>query len=139
MEKTTYKKLLTDRHDDLAAKVRRLTGMGQNEVNEMMFEIGSWYIIKLCHNEQISDAFMLEPLYWAWWRNQWALVDEVYWNKYHGNIDRDNVRRILQQKYRELHANLEFFPDKIVYNKIHDNYMHTTQQICEKHRSLPTE
>ena len=113
-------------------KVMLLTGYTDDQMNTMIFDFAVAYMKHLGMNEQWLTLWLKEPLFWGWWRQQWLLIDEVFWYKYAGNQDRKNVQNQLRNRYDQLHMSIDKFPDDIVYEKIHSAYEVTSHEIIKK-------
>lgn len=114
----TIRQARSAKQSELTALVSGLTGLTVEQMAEMVFAHGVEYMEKL-GEESIIKAFVEEPLYWAWWRQQWALIDEVFSNKV---IDRGLSKSALRGLYSDMHRSIDTFPDSIIFNKIHRTY-----------------
>jgi len=114
----TIRQARSAKQADLTALVSGITGLTAEAISEMIFNHGVQYMEQL-GEESITRAFVEEPLYWAWWRQQWALIDEVFTNKV---IDQQLTRSALEDLYIRMHKSIDTFPDSTVFNKIHRTY-----------------
>jgi len=130
--KDTIKTLNLSRTEQMRAKVMLLTGYSQEQMNSMIFDFAVDYMKGRGMSETWLTQWLKEPLFWGWWRQQWTLVDEIFWYKYAGNINQEDVRKALQSRYDKLHRSIDKFPDDIVYEKIHSSYEIAGNQILRK-------
>lgn len=112
---------------DMTDQVILETGITREELAAMMFEMGAQYIESMNCGEQITMAFLRESLFWAWWRQQWHLKDEVFlsMNDHLNKHDRSML-------YRHLHHQIDAYPDPVIWKKIHHTYEQMAQQVIEK-------
>jgi hypothetical protein len=128
MSKQTMIQYLQSCQRDMTDQVTMGTGFTSDEVMALMFEMGAQYIEHIAGGENISRAFLREPLYWAWWRQQWHLMDEVFINMT-GHLTREDRRKL----YRAHHENIDAYPDAVIWDRIHSTYQRMSQQVIEKH------
>lgn len=128
----TIKDINLRRAGDIREKIKVLTGLSDERINLMMYEIAEEYMIDLGMSEAWLSTWLKEPLFWGWWKQQWVLVDEVYYNRYRPYAGRTDVANELQAVYRNLHADLDMFPDDVVYEHIHATYEQVGQDIIRK-------
>lgn len=115
---------------DMTGQVIRQTGITRDEIMAMMFEMGARYIESMVCGESITRAFLREPLFWAWWRQQWYLKDEVFLSMT-GHLTKEDRRKL----YRHHHEKIDVYPDPVIWNKIHHAYEQMAQQVIEKAKS----
>jgi len=130
--KETIKIQNLNRAERIRERIISLTGFTDEQLNQMMFSIAEDYMRGLGMYDEWLSLWMREPLFWSWWRQQWTLIDEVYWHKYVINHGREDVKTELQKRYEKLHRAIDKFPDEIVYNKIHDSYWIAEKKILQK-------
>lgn len=125
----TIKQARTEKQEQLLAQASELTGLSLNKLNEMIFNHGVEYMEKL-GDLSIVNSFIREPLYWAWWRQQWALIDAAF------IADPDRTYPGIAFNYEHLHRQIDFYPDRLVFEKIHKSYETMSQQIIKhsKHK-----
>ena len=133
--KKTIQIINQDRSSAMRGMVMQLTGFTDDQMNAMIFDVAVLYMKGMEMGEEWLTIWLKEPLFWAWWRQQWMLIDEVFWNRYSANIGHDEVQMELRQRYEKLHMTIDKFPDEIVYDKIHSDYEITGRQILQKIRS----
>ena len=133
--KKTIQIINQDRSSAMRGMVMQLTGFTDDQMNAMIFDVAVLYMKGMEMGEEWLTIWLKEPLFWAWWRQQWMLIDEVFWNRYSANIGHDEVQMELRQRYEKLHMTIDKFPDEIVYEKIHSDYEITGRQILQKIRS----
>lgn len=112
---------------DMTDQVILQTGIPRDEMMAMMFEMGAQYIESMQCGESITMAFLKEPLFWAWWRQQWHLKDEVFLGMA-GHLTKEDRRKL----YRHHHQNIDTYPDPVIWRKIHHTYEQMAQQVIEK-------
>jgi len=110
-------------------QVIQATGLSRDQVMALMFEMGAQYIEHIAGGESLAKAFLKEPLYWAWWRQQWHLMDEIFLSMT-GHLKKDDRR----QGYRRYHENIDVYPDAVIWDRIHDAYQKMSKQVISKHR-----
>ncbi|MEI6683453.1 MAG: hypothetical protein WCO44_12530 [Bacteroidota bacterium] len=135
MIKETIKTVNLNRAASMREKVMRLTGFNEAQMNALVFDMAVDYMKGMHMSEDWLTIWLKEPLFWGWWKQQWSLIDESFWYKYAGNMDREDVIMELQNRYKKLHASIDKFPDEIVYEKIHSSYEVAGQKILQKIRS----
>lgn len=122
-----------NRATDIRGKVKQLTGFSDMELNQMMFDTAVKYCqVQMKMSEEWMSVWLREPLFWGWWKQQWTLVDEVYWYKYAGNAGKPELVQALRDRYRRLHADIDKFPDNLVYEEIHSSYEVAAGKIIRK-------
>jgi hypothetical protein len=132
MKTETIKTVNLNRAVNMRSKVMLLTGHSEIEMNHMMFDFAVAYMKQMGMSEDWLAIWLQEPMFWGWWKQQWALIDEVFWYKYAGNQGREDVQDALRNRYNQLHMSLDKFPDDIVYEKIHSSYEVTSNAIIKK-------
>jgi hypothetical protein len=132
MNKETIKTVNLNRAASMRGKVMLLTGYTDDQMNAMIFDFAVAYMKQLGMSEDWLTIWLKEPLFWGWWRQQWTLIDEVFWYKYAGNQGREDVKNELRNRYDKLHMSIDKFPDDIVYEKIHSSYELASHQIIKK-------
>jgi hypothetical protein len=130
--KETIKTVNLNRAATMREKVMQLTGYSEEQMNAMIFDVAIAYMKGMGMGEDWLTIWLKEPMFWGWWRQQWTLVDEVFWYKYAVNQGRDDVQKELRSRYEKLHASIDKFPDDIVYEKIHSSYEVASNQILKK-------
>lgn len=112
----TIKQTRATKQAELTEVVSAMIGIPVEKLNEMIFAIGVEYIEVLGEND-IIKCFIEEPVYWAWWRQQWALIDEIFTSKAIGFEDPD-----AKEIYLNMHKSVDTFPDATIYKKVHQSY-----------------
>jgi hypothetical protein len=130
--KETIKTVNLNRSASMRGKVMLLTGYSEEQMNQMIFDFAVAYMKQMGMGEDWLTLWLKEPLFWGWWRQQWTLIDEVFWYKYAGNQGRKDVQNTLRNRYDTLHMSIDKFPDEIVYEKIHSSYEIVGHQILQK-------
>ena len=125
--------ILNDMQRDMTDQVIQGTGLTRDQVMALMFEMGAQYIEQVAGGESISKAFLGEPLYWAWWRQQWHLMDEVFINM-NGHLTPEDRRKL----YRRYHEKIDSYPDPVIWDKIHESYQRMAQGVIRKDRQTKT-
>lgn len=128
MSKQTMIEYLNSRQKDMTEQVVRATGLTCDQVMAILFETGARYIERLA-GDPISTAFLKEPLYWAWWKQQWHLMDEAFLHMMPEHLTRDQIRLV----YRTFHENIDVYPDPVIWERIHESYQRMSQQVIKKH------
>ena len=130
--KQTIKTTNLDRSASMRGKAMQLTGHTDGQMNTLIFDIAVEYMKGMGMCEEWLTVWLKEPMFWNWWRQQWTLVDEVFWYKYAINQGRGEVQKELRARYEKLHADIDRFPDEIVYEKIHSSYEVAGREIMKK-------
>ncbi|MCX6277690.1 MAG: hypothetical protein NT004_06315 [Bacteroidetes bacterium] len=130
--KETIKTVNLNRSASIRGKVMALARYSEQQMNTMMFDFAIAYLQDMNMGEEWLAIWSKETLFWGWWRQQWTLVDEVYWYKYAGNQGRENIENELRSRYEKLHQSIDRFPDNIVYEKIHASYEVASGEILKK-------
>jgi hypothetical protein len=113
-------------HQDVTEQVTARTGLTHDELMNIIFETGVQYIERLAGNP-IAQTFLKERLFWAWWNQQWAMMDQIFLNRMKGDFDQSDILEI----YRRFHADIDVYPDPVIWDQIHDSYNKMTQQIIK--------
>jgi hypothetical protein len=130
--KETIKTVNLNRALDIRGKVKQLTGFSEDELNLMTFDFAVDYCKAMGMSEEWLGVWLREPLFWGWWKQQWTLVDEVFWYKFYINANKPELVQPLRDRYRALHRSIDKFPDNVVYEKIHNSYEVASNQIIKK-------
>lgn len=132
MDNETIKTANLHRAAASRSKAMLLTGHTDGQVNAMMFDFAVAYMKQMGMSEDWLTLWLREPLFWGWWKQQWSLVDEVFCYEYAGYQGREEVRDELRGRYEKLHADIDKFPDEIVYEKIHSGYEVAGREIMHR-------
>ena len=132
MNKETIQTVNLNRAASMRAKVMLLTGYTDDQMNAMIFDFAVDYMKQMGMSEDWLTLWLKEPLFWGWWRQQWTLIDEVFWYKYAGNQFHNDIQPALRNRYQKLHMSIDKFPDEIVYEKIHSSYEVAGREIMHK-------
>ena len=130
MSKQTMIEYLRTSQQDMTDQVIQATGLTRDQVMALVFEMGAQYIEHIAGGESLARAFLKEPLYWAWWRQQWHLKDEVFLS-INGHLTIGDRRKL----YRHYHARIDAYPDPIIWKKIHHTYEQMAQKVIAKAKS----
>lgn len=130
--KETIKNVNLNRAASIRDKVMKLTGYTDEQMNAMIFDFAVEYTTNMGMSEDWLTIWLKEPIFWGWWRQQWTLIDEVFWYRFAGNMGREDLQDALRTRFRELHQSIDTFPDDIVYEKIHGSYEVASYQILKK-------
>lgn len=122
---------LRQMHGDMTHKVMKLTGLTHDQVMQIIFDTGVRYIERVA-GSPISDEFLKEPLFWAWWKQQWALMDQVFIAKIPGHAEKKD----LQAMYLKYHEDIDVYPDPVIWDQIHTSYMKMTEKVIRKEKEL---
>lgn len=113
----------------LQALVMHLLDLSEVGMNTLLFETGAEYIERRSP-APIASEFLAEPIYWGWWKSQWALVDEYFLSK---SADMECLTpQEMRNLYEQLHEDIDRMPDKIVYEKVHDTYHTMSRKVAGK-------
>lgn len=90
-------------------------GIGEGEYNRLMYEAGELYFERKCRGwDRIREAFRQSRQIWAWWTQQWELMDE--------QIVRTGMPITGMRSYANIHLNLEHYPNSGLVKKALDGY-----------------
>jgi len=117
-------------HQDVTDQVSYKTGLTHENVMEIIFNTGVQYIERLAGN-QLADTFLKEPLFWAWWQQQWSMMDQLFLVKMKGQHDKDDIQAI----YIKFHEDIDVYPDPVIWDQIHESYQKMSQDVITKTRS----
>lgn len=117
-------------HQDVTDLVTDKTGLTHDQVMGILFDTGVAYIERLAGN-CLAETFLKEPLFWAWWKQQWSMMDQLFIHKMQGQHDRDDMRAI----YIKFHQDIDVYPDPVIWDQIHESYQKMSQQVIEKSKS----
>ncbi|MCX6210088.1 MAG: hypothetical protein NTZ59_11495 [Bacteroidetes bacterium] len=96
---------------------------------EFMFINGLKYLKRYFQNNtELIDEFKLNKLFWSWWKNSWAIRNEVFVS----DVERMNIvngfetaRRVNEAIYLGLNCpkelSKELKPDVVLYNSIKES------------------
>ncbi len=130
MKTLTLKKKRIARQQALTNQLADLLKLTPDEMSEMMFTTACTYIEELSPLPEVAAEFLREPIFWNWWRQQWALVDEAF---LHQASQTPLTIHTLRNWYEKMHREIDTFPDPVIYEQIHSNYMRMASRIIEKH------
>lgn len=129
----TLKQEAAERQQSIARAVGKLLDLTDQQMNEMKFEIACQYMEGISDFEDVAQEFLAEPMFWAWWRQQWALVDESFVIQSTSvSLNRETMRRW----YETLHREIDSYPDSIIWEQIHANYSRMANKIIHKKMAL---
>ncbi len=127
MKTRTIREKLNAWHRSLITRVSSLTGLDEDSISLLVFERGAEYIEGLA-DDSIANLFKSDPLYWSWWRQQWAIIDEVFLHKIPKELSQKEMLRV----YHDMHANIDTYPDSVIWDKIHKSYGKMAGKIIKK-------
>ncbi len=128
--KTTLKKERATRQRTVKEHVLHLLNMSEEEYNKLMFEAACTYIEELAQVPEIAQEFLSEQLFWNWWKQQWAMVDEVFLLQ---SAQSPLTLPTIRNWYTRMHSDIDSFPDPVIYEQIQENYMKMASKIIKKH------
>lgn len=129
--KTTMKQKRTQYQLTMSSGVCKLLELNPDQLNQMMFDMGCEYVEKMV-DSQMAHEFLTEPMFWNWWRQQWALIDEAFIRQAaQAPLSRQTMRRW----YAKHHRSIDVYPDDIIWEKIHNSYQDMVTKVIEKHTS----
>ena len=128
--KTTMKQQLQAKQDELMGGVCALLKTDRAQINTMMFNVACSYIEELAAHGPIASEFLASPAFWAWWRQQWSIIDEAFINQAR---DSKMTRDVMLAWYENMHREIDTYPDAVIWEKIHGDYMTMATKIIKKH------
>jgi hypothetical protein len=115
MKKPTHIQQQQDRAKKAQQAICEALGWPDDNYNDMVYKYGCQFLQqRYCRYPQLVDAAVLSPLFWAYWRSEWAFRDECLLNAVN-NLNQLPVERIwwlYQQthKVKELCAEIRILP-----------------------------
>lgn len=128
--KQTIKERRAAQQLELTNKVIAMTGLTMDQVSNMIFNQGMEYMEQL-GEPSIVNAFTAEPIYWAWWRQQWALIDASFVRDYAAG---EMPLNQLASHYEMMHREIDTFPEEVVWKQIHSDYEKMSQRVIRNHK-----
>lgn len=126
--KTTVKNKRTQHQQQLQQRIERLLGMSTQQMQQLIFEMGCRYMEDLTDMAEVAHQFLLEPLYWHWWRQQWAIIDAQFLMQ-HANAPLQTST--LRKLYEKMHQSIDTWPDRIVWMQVHSAYEQMVRTVIE--------
>lgn len=130
--KDSAKARLKARQEMFKKNILLMTGMTENHLSQMIFKTAINYMKTTGMADEWLQQFLKEPLFWAWWRGQWNLVDQEFYYHYSSYKNEPKCRKELRHIYATMHISIDAFPDNVIYEEIHNSYNKTSQQILKK-------
>ncbi len=130
--KATIKQQRQLKNAKIKEQVLHLLNYSESQYNALLFETACAYIEELTIAPEIAQEFLSEQLFWNWWKQQWAMVDEVFLIQSH---QAPLALATMRNWYERMHRDIDAFPDPVVYDRIQDNYMKMVQGVIKKHTS----
>lgn len=131
--KTTLKEERAGNQKNIAATVSKLLELSDAELNTLMFDGACSYMEKTCNIPEVVHEFLTEHIFWSWWKQQWALIDEVFM---HQAAQSPLTLPTLRNWYKKMHREIDSYPDQIIWDQIHENYRKMAMAIIEKNTAL---
>lgn len=131
MNRMTLHLAMQQRQQQIQDRVTEKTGLGRDQIMALMFETGAEYIEQLAGAGTISNDFLKEPIYWSWWKQQWALLDESFLAQVPDGLSRRQKALV----YKEWHRLVDITPDPVIWDRIHSSYERMSREIIKKHTS----
>jgi hypothetical protein len=128
--KTTIAMQRTQKQKELTQKVCSMLRLTESDISRLMFETACAYMESLTGIAAVAGEFLKEPMFWAWWRQQWALIDEIFLSK--AALVPEAPLDKLKTRYEQLHRQIDTFPDAVVWEKVHEGYMQMAQELLKK-------
>lgn len=101
MKKLTQTQQQQERHKQVQNIICDALGWPSDNYHNMVYKHGCQYLQKrYCRHPILVDAAVLSPLFWAYWRNEWAHRDECFIRSFH--IEQLPVERIWWL-YKQVH------------------------------------
>ena len=112
---TTFIQKQTNVHNINIAKIKQIFGYSDYEYNNNVFNYAELYLNKTTgHNDVISSELMRKGSFWAWWKNQFNIVDELFLNKYQQYKLAQYSKIELIRLYKAMHVEHAVIPDNII-------------------------
>jgi hypothetical protein len=129
----TMKQETAEKQQAMLVAVGKLLNMTEQQLNELKFEFACQYMEGISDTADIAQEFLSEPMFWNWWHQQWALVDEAF------VIQSTSValsRATMRRWYETLHREIDSYPDSIIWEQIHANYSRMADKIIHKKMAI---
>ncbi|CAN5310077.1 hypothetical protein BH09BAC1_BH09BAC1_14380 [soil metagenome] len=106
-DKTTWAQYQQIKFDGNTRLICNRLGISEYTMFWESFEMGREYLRLQCQGDEWGiEMLKSEPMYWAWWRNQWCIRDEAFINSQGiGTIAKiyDGQQEALRLKYWHRH------------------------------------
>lgn len=129
MKTTTLKQERQTRQLNLQSSVCKLLQMSDEQMNQLMFETACTYMEALA-GDTVAQEFLAEPMFWKWWKQQWALIDEAF---LHQASQAPLSLPTMRSWYHKRHREIDTYPDTIIWEKVHNSYQQMVWKVIEKH------
>jgi hypothetical protein len=130
MKTETLKKNRAQKQLELAGQVCAILKKDEHWISNVKFETACLYMEGLLDgNDAIAREFLREKMFWGWWKQQWALIDELWIAR---AVKTSLSPELLQAWYMKMHLELDKYPDDIVWEQVNTNYMQMVAAIIEK-------
>lgn len=126
--KTTVKDQRTQQQHQLQQRIEHLLGLSAEQMLQLIFETGCRYMEDMTDLAEVAHQFLQEPLYWNWWRQQWAIIDAQFLLNH---SDAPIGTSTLQGLYIKMHQNIDTWPDKVVWMQVHSAYEQMVRSVIE--------
>lgn len=126
--KTTIKHQRNQQQQRLNEEIGLLLGLSNHQLQIMIFEAGCHYMECLTGMETVAQQFLTHPMYWQWWRQQWAIIDAQFMLM-HANAPLKS--QTLRRLYDKMHREIDTWPDAIVWRHVHDAYEQMMLQVIK--------
>jgi hypothetical protein len=128
--KTTIKHQRHQQQEQLMSRLSRLLGLSHEQLHHLMFETGCQYMEALTDLSEVAQQFLTEPIYWNWWRQQWAIVDAQFLIEHaQAPLQMATMRAL----YEKMHRSIDTWPDKVIWTQVHDAYELMVCKVIENH------
>lgn len=132
MKRQTLKKAKELKQESIKHRVCEMLGMTVEQYHEVQFDIAVDYMRQKCNgDERFLSAFLNEPVFWRWWKQQWCLVDERFVHQHWQSGRGEVVRMQLKAEWMRQHRNIDTYPDRVVYNKVFSLYEKMVDQLTQ--------
>jgi hypothetical protein len=114
--------------------VCRLIQITHEDFYQMQFELAEEHMVEKCQgDEDLLSQFLQATKFWLWWRQQWRIIDQEFYEAHKQNKHvSEGVLRELRKLYTHQHRRINTYPDKVIYDKIHDSYSELVKQLKNK-------
>ncbi|MBK9292591.1 MAG: hypothetical protein IPM52_13345 [Bacteroidetes bacterium] len=126
--KTTVKDQRTQQQQQLQRQIEELLGMSTEEMQQLIFETGCRYMEDMTNMAEVAQEFLLQPVYWNWWRQQWAIIDAQFLLQ-HANAPLQAAT--MRALYEKIHNSIDTWPDRLVWMQVHSAYEQMVRRVIE--------
>lgn len=105
-------------------QIIKLLGWTELEYSSFIYETGLQYLELYIPTDRAGiDALSRSKIFWAWWRNHWAIRDRNYL-EIHQQFSPVNYELLYQQEHSAETLTTSIFPNAVVLEDSYSNMIH---------------